>query len=194
MKRMDPCAFLLSTDVATGRASGMAVTWMNRCDKQSWMVSVNQASHTMQLIRNSREFVLSLASGELVDELTYFGSTKGGQAGVDKFVDTGIKTGMFDDAHIRTPLLPQAYRNIACRVGGILPVSADYAIVYGTIVEQHDNPTAEQLFYCGKLPDSTRRYATQRERTPHLMQVDDLVPSSRLFAPSAAMQNVGYAL
>ena len=181
MKRMDPCAFLLSTDAASGRAGGMAVTWMNRCDKGSWMVSVNQASHTMQLIRSSREFVLALAASDQADELTYFGSAKGA-SGVDKLRDTGLATTAFDDARIRTPMIAGAYRNIACKVGGIMPVSADYAIVYGTVMEQYDNPAAEQLFYCGKDAHGIRRYAVQHERSARTIEVDDIAPK-RSFMP-----------
>jgi len=179
---MDPCAFLLSTDVVSGQASGMAVTWMNRCDKKSWMVSVSQASHTMQLIRSSREFVLALASSEQADELTYFGSAKGAAIGTDKLRDTGLMTTAFENPHIRTPMIADAYRNIACRVGGIMPVSADYAIVYGTIIEQQENPSVEQLFYCGKDACGMRHYAAQHERSSRHIEVDDIAPK-RSFMP-----------
>lgn len=182
MKRMDPCAFLLSTDSASGQASGMAVTWMNRCDKKSWMVSVSQASNTMQLIRSSREFVLALASSSQADELTYFGSAKGFKAGVDKLRDTGLVTASFENPHIRTPMIADAYRNIACKVGGIMPVSADYAIVYGTIIEQQDNSSVEQLFYCGKDEHGIRRFAAQHERSAHHIEVDDIT-LKRSFMP-----------
>jgi len=182
MKRMDPCAFLLSTDARTGQVSGMAVTWMNRCDKTSWMVSVSQSSHTLELIRSSREFVLALASTTQADELTYFGSTKGASASVNKLRDTGIHTEQFENTYIRTPMVVDAYRNIACKVGGIMPVSADYAIVYGTVVGQYDNPQAEQLFYCGKDEYGRRRYATQHEYSAQPLQIDDIVPTT-LLAP-----------
>lgn len=177
MKRMDPCAFLLSTNVASGHTSGMAVTWMNRCDKKSWMVSVKQSSYTMQLIRSSREFVLALASSDLVDELTYFGSHKGHDTGIDKLANTGIQTMPFDASSIRTPYLPQAYRSIACKVGGILPVSDEYAIVYGNIVEQRDNELAEQLFYCGKDEQGNRQYVVQHQHSPRNMRIDDVLPT-----------------
>lgn len=180
MKRMDPCAFLLSTDAVSGHVSGMAVTWMNRCDKKSWMVSVKQTSYTMQLIRSSREFVLALASASLVDELTYFGSTKGHTSGIDKLTDTSLITESFVDSRIRTPQIVGAYRNIACQVGGILPVSDEYAIVYGNIVEQHDNQAAEQLFYCGKNSDGTRRYAVQHGSDVQF-HIDELLPKIQRF-------------
>lgn len=176
MKRMDPCAFLLSTDGVSGRSSGMVVTWMSRCDKNSWMVSVNQASNTLRLIRSSREFVLSFASKELVDEVSYFGSTTGADSSIDKLSDTRIVTRSFTDTRIRTPLLSQAYRNIACKVRGIQPVSDEYAIVYGTIVEQCDNPAAEQLYYCGKDEAGGRRFSTQRAQDDTHIEIAEILP------------------
>lgn len=187
MKRMDPCAFLLSTDAASGQVSGMAVTWMNRCDKQRWMVSVKQSSYTMQLIRSSREFVLALASGEQASELTYFGSAKGHTGGVNKLADTGLATYDMGDTRIRTPGVEGAYRNIACRVGGIQPVSDEYAIVYGTIVVQHDNPTVEQLFYCGKDTAGMRHYAVQYERAANHFQISDILPVRSFASLEAAV-------
>jgi flavin reductase (DIM6/NTAB) family NADH-FMN oxidoreductase RutF len=182
MKRMDPCAFLLSTDIVSGHVSGMAVTWMNRCDKKSWMVSVKQSSYTMQLIRSSREFVIALAGSTQADELTYFGSAKGHDTGIDKLADTGLITMQFADSRIRTPGVQSAYRNIACKVGGILPVSDEYAIVYGNIIEQRDDPFVEQLFYCGKDERGNRHYGVQHEQSANHVHIADILPG-RSFSP-----------
>ena len=80
----EPCVFVLSID-SNNVANGMACGWNMKVshDPFRFAVCLSKKSNTLQLIQESREFVISIANSKLQDQLEEFGTLKGEE--VNKF-------------------------------------------------------------------------------------------------------------
>jgi flavin reductase (DIM6/NTAB) family NADH-FMN oxidoreductase RutF len=159
LERLDTCAFVLSTDPQSLRASGLAATWLTRAAHKPviWTVALLRNSYTLKLVLASHEFVLAFATPQLKKEFLYFGTVSAHDI-QDKLNATGLRLGKFEDASVKTPLLLDAHANIACSVTTTSPSGSDYLLVSGRVLCQQGNAGTRQLFYKGKDAAGERQF------------------------------------
>jgi flavin reductase (DIM6/NTAB) family NADH-FMN oxidoreductase RutF len=79
-------------------------------------VGFRPATYTNGLIRGTREFVVNLPSGKILEAVDYCGSVSGRD--VDKFKATGLTP--MPAKYVKPPLIKECPVNIECRVRGIV--------------------------------------------------------------------------
>ena len=144
--KVEPCVFVLSVD-RDGNPNGMIAGWNMKVSYNPPMIAValSKMDNTQRLIRESKEFVVSSPSPELLEALEYFGSTTG--AKVKKFKETGVRT--LPATKIKTPILADAKTNFECKLHSFTE-PGDHYIFVGEIVAAHHDPEKKQLFYAGR--------------------------------------------
>ncbi len=159
LERFDTCAFVLTPGENGAAPSGMAVTWMARCSHEPpmWSISLHRDCHTLSLIQRSREFVLAIATPELQEAFTLFGTTSG--RNTNKFATAGLATAPNPLPGLKSPCLPEAGLNYLCTVANIVP-TGDYFLITGIVRGTYQGRGSGQLFYRGKDANHERLYHT----------------------------------
>lgn len=152
LQRIDACAFVLATDPASGRPTGMAATWLTKCSHQPhiWAVAIHQNSHTLDLIRRSRRFTLAFATPEMHGDFTLFGT----ESGPTKMAKSNLAIKQNgQDLHVAG-----AHANYVCQLERITYFDSEYRIVLGRAVKERYASGTNQLFYKGKNSLGQRQY------------------------------------
>jgi flavin reductase (DIM6/NTAB) family NADH-FMN oxidoreductase RutF len=138
----ESCVFVISVD-QEGKPSGMIAGWNMKCSGEPplFAVSLSKKGYTHRLIRQSREFVISVPNKELEEALVLFGSTHGNE--VDKFNESKIETEQAE--HIRSPLIKNATVNFECELFKEVD-SGDHIIFIGKILASYINRNKKILF------------------------------------------------
>ena len=120
----ESCIFVLSID-KYGKPNGMACSWHMKCSETPplFAVALWKEGNTQKLIRESKEFVVSIANEKLKKQLAFFGATSGKD--IDKFEKTKIKT--IKSKHIKTPILKDATINLECKLYKTIDSGATYS-------------------------------------------------------------------
>ncbi|MFC1698086.1 flavin reductase family protein [Nanoarchaeota archaeon] len=147
--KFKPESFVFVNSISKdGRASGMVAGWQMKCssDPPLYAVSLSKKGFTHNLIRESKEFVISVPNKDMEKDILYFGSNHGDV--VDKFKDT--KIGVVSGKFVKTPLLKNATINFECKL--IKEVEAgDHIIFIGEILASHINEDKKVLLNLGKV-------------------------------------------
>ena len=143
--RMMPCSVVLLSAGSGRRKDAMTATAMFVSEELPlFVVSVAKTHMTHQLIEESGEFVLNVASASQVKLAKALGATHG--AKVDKFKKWGIATeaGKSVDA----PLIAGSYANIECKVVTSFPAGT-YTIYLAQAVDFKTDPKLTPLAWSG---------------------------------------------
>ena len=92
-EKIRPQSVVFVTSVNSKKESkGRIVTWHMKCsfEPPMYAVALWKTGHTHDLIKKSKEFVVSFANEDLVKEVEYFGTHSGDK--VDKFAEMKIET------------------------------------------------------------------------------------------------------
>lgn len=105
---------LAITKSKDGRVNAMAIGWVCIVSDEPpmFLLGIDDPAYTLELIRESREFVISYPSVNMAKETLYFGTTHGHN--IDKGKISGLK---FEPAStIDVPILSDAVANFECRL------------------------------------------------------------------------------
>ena len=112
-----------------------------------FLLGIDDPAYTLELIRESGEFVIAYPNKEMAKETLYFGTTHGHN--IDKGLMSGLK---FEPASkINVPLLSDAVANFECKlVTEYRP--GNCPLVVGEVVASSVNSdeTVRRLVNCGK--------------------------------------------
>jgi len=145
----ESCVFVISTD-KDNKPNGMIAGWNMKCSVHPplFAVSLSMNGNTHKLIKESKEFVVSVPNKSLEKEVNFFGSTHGNE--VDKFKESKIKTIKADI--IKAPLIADATINFECVLKKEVKVG-DHLIFIGEVVASHINEKKKVLFNIKKIDD-----------------------------------------
>jgi len=138
--------FVISVD-EKNKPNGMIVARCLKCsrDPPLMAVTISKKANTYQLIKKSKEFVISIANEDLVKYIEVFGLESGRD--VDKFEKTKIET---EPAKvIKTPLLKEATINLECKFEKEMETGSSFVVI-GRVVAVHINEGKKILFNYGK--------------------------------------------
>jgi len=109
----ESCVFVISID-KKGKPGGMIAGWNMKCSSSPplFAVSLSKKGYTHKLIRESKEFVISVPSKDLKKEIEFFGSVHGDK--IDKFKETRIET--TKSRFVEPPLIKKATINFECKL------------------------------------------------------------------------------
>ena len=143
----ESCVFVISVD-ENSKPSGMIAGWNMKCSAEPplFAVSLSKKGNTQKLIRQSREFVVSVPNKELEKDVESFGSTHGNE--VDKFNESKIETEKAK--FVKSPLLKNATVNFECRLEKEVD-SGDHIIFIGAILASYINKDKKVLFNIKKI-------------------------------------------
>lgn len=135
--------FVLSID-KRGISNGMVASWNMKCSEEPPLLAVSlwKQCNTQRLIRESKEFVISVPNKSLEKQVRFFGSCHGDK--VDKFKETKIRT--LPSRHIRTPMLKDATINFECRLEKTVDAGECYIFI-GKILASYMNKKKKILLY-----------------------------------------------
>ena len=105
---------LAITKSKDGRINVMAIGWVCIVSDEPpmFLLGIDDPAYTLELIRESREFVIAYPSRSMAAETLYFGTTHGHN--IDKGKISGLK---FEAATtVDVPLLSDAVANFECRL------------------------------------------------------------------------------
>jgi flavin reductase (DIM6/NTAB) family NADH-FMN oxidoreductase RutF len=122
-----------------GKYNPITLCWVMRTSHQPPMIaiSVGIQRYSLEELRASREFVLSIPSTQMAELAAFFGSRSGRE--VDKLATSGAATQRA--TIIDGVLLADAVANFECRVEGELQ-TGDHVIFAGRVVASHMNADA----------------------------------------------------
>lgn len=105
---------LVITKNNSGRINAMAAGWVSIVSDEPAMfqVGIDDAAYTLELIRESKEFVIAYPSKEMVKEVLYFGTTHGHNE--DKAKNS--KLTFIPANKINGALLEDAVANFECKL------------------------------------------------------------------------------
>ncbi len=133
------------TTVATcvdsmGKMNIITLGWAMKTSGNPPMVaiSVKPSRHSHDLIMDSGEFVLSIPTMDIVEEIHFCGRQSGRD--FDKFKETGLTPVQAEK--ISAPLIKECPANLECKVVSSL-TTGDHTIYVGEVVVAHVN----ELFY-----------------------------------------------
>lgn len=143
----ESCVFVNSID-KNGKPSGMIAGWNMKCSMEPplFAVALSKKGHTHKLIRQSKEFVVSVPNKELEKSLLLFGSTHGNE--IDKFQETKIET--TKAKFVKTPLIKNATINFECELFKEVD-SGDHLIFIGKILASYINKDKKVLVNMKKI-------------------------------------------
>jgi len=143
----ESCVFVISID-KKGKPGGMIAGWNMKCSSSPplFAVSLSKKGYTHKLIRESKEFVISVPSKDLKKEIEFFGSVHGDK--IDKFKETRIET--TKSRFIKPPLIKKATINFECKLEKEVD-SGDHIIFIGRVLASYINQQKKILFNVKKL-------------------------------------------
>ena len=140
---------LAITKSRDGRINLMAIGWVCIVSDEPpmFLLGIDDPAYTLELIRESGEFVIAYPSQSMAKETLYFGTTHGHD--IDKGKISGLK---FEPAStVDVPLLSDAVANFECKlVTEYRP--GNCPLVVGEVVASSVNSddTVRRLVNCGK--------------------------------------------
>lgn len=140
---------LAITKNAEGRVNLMAIGWVCIVSDEPpmFLIGIDDNAYTLELIRESKEFVIAYPSGAMDKETLYVGTTHGHHE--DKGARSDLK---FTPAQkINTPLLADAVANFECRlVTEYRP--GNCPLIVGEVIASHVNTdeSVKRLVNCSK--------------------------------------------
>ena len=105
---------LAITKSKDGRINLMAIGWVCIVSDEPpmFLLGIDDPAYTLELIRESGEFVIAYPNKEMAEETLFFGTTHGHN--IDKGLMSGLK---FEPASkINVPLLSDAVANFECKL------------------------------------------------------------------------------
>ena len=143
---------LVITKNAEGRVNLMAIGWVCICSDEPpmFLIGIDDHAYTLELIRESREFVIAYPSGAMAKETLYVGTTHGHHE--DKGTQSDLQ--FAQATQVNVPLLADAVANFECRLLDIitkdsninfkdnfnnLPQNGNFCLVIGIIIASHVN-------------------------------------------------------
>lgn len=127
---------LVLTKNAQGRVNAMAVGWVCLVSDEPpmFLLGIDDGAYTLELIRESREFVIAYPSQNMAKETLYFGKVHGHD--VDKVTES--KLSLEPGTVGSVPLLADAVANFECRlVTEYRP--GNCPLVVGEVLASHEN-------------------------------------------------------
>lgn len=111
---LEPGPVVLVTTAAPGRANIMTMSWHMMMEFEPPLVGciISGRNHTFDLLRASRECVISIPTVELAKQVVGCGNTSGRR--VDKFRKFGLTP--CASARVGTPGIAECYANLECRL------------------------------------------------------------------------------
>lgn len=139
---------LVVTRGEEGRTNVMAVGWtaIASGDPLIFMLAIDEAAYTYELIRKTKSFVVAFPSESMAAAVLHAGSVHGHQR--DKLAETGLATA--PARHVAAPLLADAVANFECELAEIAH-PGDCPLVFGRVVAAHVNsdPGLRRLYTVG---------------------------------------------
>ncbi|MBN2564042.1 MAG: flavin reductase family protein [Phycisphaerae bacterium] len=139
-ERMFPeqVAIVIAKD-AEGKCNPISVSWtmMTSHEPPLMAISIGKTRHSLEVVRHAREFVISLPSSAMVDDVVFHG-TKSGRD-MDKLAECGTKTQ--PAARIDCVVLADAVANFECKLVSEHE-TGDHFIFVGEVVASHVNEDA----------------------------------------------------
>ena len=147
--------FVLSID-KNNTANGMACGWNMKVSHEPFRFAVclSKKSNTLQLIQESKEFVVAIPNSSLQEELEKFGTLKGEE--VNKFKEVDIK--VLPSKKIKTPILKDATLNFECELFKQVDVG-DHIMCIGTILESYCDESKDTIYYVGRDSTMKRKFS-----------------------------------
>lgn len=127
---------LVLTKNAQGRVNAMAVGWVCLVSDEPpmFLVGIDDGAYTLELIRESREFVIAYPSQDMAKETLYFGTVHGHE--IDKLTES--KLSLAPGSKVSVPVLKDAVANFECRfVDEYRP--GNCPLVVGEVLACHEN-------------------------------------------------------
>ena len=131
---------LAITKNAEGRVNLMAIGWVCICSDEPpmFLIGIDDNAYTLELIRESKEFVIAYPSSSISKETLYVGTTHGHNE--DKGKISGLEFAPAES--IEVPILADAVANFECRfVTEYRP--GNCPLIVGEVVASHVNTDEE---------------------------------------------------
>ncbi len=138
-----PCSVVFISVEVDGKHNAMTATAMYISEKPA-LVAISVAKHilTHNLIKQSGEFVINVASSKQVQMAKKLGGIHGESA--DKFKEFGIETE--PASKVKSPAIKDSYAQIECKVRDSF-IEGDYVIFVGEVVAYRITPGAKPLLW-----------------------------------------------
>jgi flavin reductase (DIM6/NTAB) family NADH-FMN oxidoreductase RutF len=127
-----PVALIVSGTFAHPNIITIAWIGMMSCTPPVVAIAVRESRHSLELIREFKDFSINIPSTTHVAAVDYCGMVSGRER--DKFADTGFTP--LASTIIQAPLIEECPFNLECVVVKEVPISEHIAI-FGEIVESH---------------------------------------------------------
>lgn len=150
--RPESVIFVTSVNLKN-ECQGRIVTWHMKCslDPPMYAVAIWKTGHTHNLIKKSKEFIVSFANEELIKEVEFFGSTSGEK--VDKFKEMNLETEKSD--YLKSRLIKKASISLECIVHREVD-AGDCTVFIGKVLAAHHNK--DKLLFNMPKKDGKRVY------------------------------------
>lgn len=136
---------LVTTRGAAGNPNVMAVGWVTIAsdDPLMFVLGIDEAAYTLELIRETGQFVVAFPSEVLSRSVLYAGSCHG--RGRDKITEAGLM--VQDGVKGGAPLIAEAVANFECNLVDIFK-PGDCPLVIGKVVAAyaHSDPLLRRLY------------------------------------------------
>lgn len=125
---------LVTTRNAGGRANIMAVGWVTLAadDPLMFLLGIDDAAYTYQLIRQTREFVVAWPGTDMAPAVLYAGSQHGHR--LDKLAH--LRLPLQDGLKVRAPLIKEAVANFECKLVRIYQ-PGNCPLIVGQVLAAH---------------------------------------------------------
>ena len=136
---------LVTTRGAAGNPNVMAVGWVTIASDEPLMfvLGIDEAAYTLELIRETRQFVVAFPSAAMGRSVLCAGSCHG--RGRDKITEAGLA--VQEGVKVRAPLVAEAVANFECELVDIYQ-PGDCPLVVGKVVaaHEHSDPELKRLY------------------------------------------------
>ncbi|HBC86316.1 MAG TPA: hypothetical protein DCZ94_05105 [Lentisphaeria bacterium] len=136
---------LVTTRGKDGKANVMACGWTCTISGEPLMfiLGIDDDSHTFELIRETKEFVVAYPHEFMKEETLIAGSCHGDE--VDKIEKAGLNTQ--NAKKVKAPLISDAVANFECELVDIIK-PGDCTLVLGKVIEAHVNTDSSLKRLC----------------------------------------------
>jgi flavin reductase (DIM6/NTAB) family NADH-FMN oxidoreductase RutF len=139
-------AVLVTTRSPSGQANVMAVGWITSASMEPpmFVLGIDDEAYTYELIRKTREFVVTYPNENMAKQVLHAGSCHGHKR--DKLAETGLATQKA--SKVKAPLIADAVANFECKLVAITQ-PGDCPLIVGKIVAAHENRNKKvrRLYY-----------------------------------------------
>lgn len=136
---------LVTTRSAAGNPNVMAVGWVTIVSDEPLMfgLGIDDAAYTLELIRETRQFVVAFPSAAMGRSVLHAGSCHG--RGRDKIAEAGLA--VQEGVKVKAPLVAEAVANFECELVDIFQ-PGDCPLVVGKVVaaHEHNDPELKRLY------------------------------------------------